>query len=383
VLLVSTGLLVRSLMHVLDVDLGFQPANAVAVPLNLAEIYSTANGDPSRVAVVIERLSEQVQAIPGVQAVGLSDALPLGRSRTWGLRVIGQVSGRDTTGANVYAVDPGYLGAMRIALLAGRDFTRADMSPGRGSAAGSTPIIVNDRIARRLWPDRSPLGMTLRTDAPEVKGVLMVVGVAADVRQGGVDREPVPQFYIPYTRIGGGLPDLIIRSTLGDAALINALRASLPPPDQRLMFGKQPRSLNHLVDDALTPRRLVVRLVGGFALLALLLAALGIYGVVMYTVSRRTHEFGLRMALGATPRDLGLNVLATTGRVAIGGVVAGLLGAVAASQLLVTSLYDTSPFDPLVYAITALVLLAVALAAAYVPARRAARTSPLVAMRAD
>jgi predicted permease len=260
---------------------------------------------------------------------------------------------------------------MGIPVKAGRDFSPQDLVSEQGT------IVINEPLARRLWPGQDPIGRPLLTDWP---GTYTVIGIAADVRQASLEERPVFQMYLPYSHVPAGSLDLIIRSPLPPASVASGVRATLASVDRDLMSSEL-RPVEDLVERSVSPRRFLARLMGGFSLLALALACLGIYGVVSYTVSQRVHEIGVRVALGATAGDIRRHVVHGTLRLAALGVALGLVGAVAVARLIAALLYETSPFDPATFAGTALVLMAVAVVAGYVPARRAARLDPISALR--
>jgi ABC-type antimicrobial peptide transport system permease subunit len=261
---------------------------------------------------------------------------------------------------------------MGIRVKAARDFLDHD------PMTDSSPVIVNETLARALYPDLDPIGRPAVTNGQS----MTIVGVAADVRQSSVDESPVNQMYLDITRGGGASPDLVVRTTLPAATVGPPLRAALAQTDERLV-ASDIRVLDTLVDRALSPRRFLVSLIGGFSLFALLIASLGIYGVVSYGVSQRTAEIGVRMALGATGRDVRRQVIGDTLRLTIAGVVLGVGGALALARTIENLLYGTSPADPVTFAAAALVLTLVAIVAAYVPALRASRIAPIRALRAE
>ncbi|MEO8522450.1 MAG: ABC transporter permease, partial [Acidobacteriota bacterium] len=370
VLLVGAGLLVRSLVRVLEIDMGF-----------LAERAVTIRVDPERRDVSLDQrvayLNEvlrRAREIPGVTSAGITDALPLGRNRTWGARAKGVTyeRGRGPT-AFVRMVSDGYLGAMGIPLRAGRDIAPADTST-------SEPVIlVNETMARTLWPGQDPIGRyVLGGCATERR----VVGVVGDVRHLALEQASGNEMYLPLRQCDD-LPsaDLVVRSTLPSAPLASALREALRPVAANLP-GNDFRTLEQIVEKSVSPRRFLVMLLGGFALFALVLASLGIYGLISYSVQQRTQEIGIRMALGASSRDVQGRIILQTLRLAAVGVALGA----AASWLLARGigglLFDVAPGDPATFLGMAVVLLLVALAAAYLPARRASRVDPMVALRA-
>ena len=366
VLLVAAGLLTRSLVQILAVQLGFEPSRAIAARLDLPTTAS-----PEQVANLGREVVRRVSSLPGVEAAGLTDALPLERNRTWNIIIPGKVyKPGEMPLVFVYVVSPGYFRAMGIRLIAGRDFLERDPMQDR------QPVIVSETVARALYPDTDPIGRPAVTGRTQ----LTIVGVVENVRQTSLDESPVLQMYLDVARGGGLNPDLIVRTALEPASLVPTLRATLSDIDARLV-ATDVRVLDTLVDRATSPRRFLVSLLGGFSALALLLASLGIYGVVSYGVSRRTAEFGVRMALGATGGEVRRQVLGDTLRLTIAGVAIGVAVSLLLARVLGSLLYATSATDPATFAGAAIVLTIVAMGAGYIPALRASRIEPLRALR--
>ncbi len=369
VLLVGAGLLVRSFLRVLDVRLGFQPEQAAAMRIDPSSQYSTQ----LQQNIYFDEALRRARAIPGVQAAGLTDALPLGRNRSWGAGARGHVYARgEYPIAFVRIVSDGYLAAMHIPLLQGRDLSERD------SLSSDPVILVNDSLARALWPGQNPLGQVMNADKDR-----KVVGVVGDVRHLALEQGSGNEMYIPIKQCGDHASvDLVVRTTHSVAGLAGAIRAALKPIEPNLPTNDF-RPLQQLVDKAVSPRRFVVVLLAGFAGFALLLASLGIYGVIAYSVTQRTQEIGIRMALGASAADLqGRIILQTLGLAAMGM----LLGAAASwvvARALNGLLYGITATDPLTFGGMLLVLTLVAVLAGYVPARRASRIDPMVALRAN
>ncbi len=367
VLLVGAGLLGRSFLALLDVDLGFEPAGATAARIEMP----TELSPPQRNALVRE-IRQRVQAMPGVEAAGFTDALPLDRNRTWGVVVPGvQYPPGTAPSAFVYIVSPGYLTAMGIRVIAGRDLLDGD------PIAPRHPAIINRALAEALYPGEDPIGRPAMTNGRP----LTIVGVVDDVRQARLDERPVNQLYLDMARGGAIGSDLIVRGAPEPPAA-GALRTALREVDARVAL-TETRTVGSLVDRSVSPLRFLVELIAGFSTFALVLACLGLYGVVSYHVGQRTAEIGVRMALGATAaevrRQIVLNTLALAGTgVAIGGVAALLL-----SRVVEALLFATSPRDPWVFAGTAAVLVGVAALAGLVPAIRASRIDPARALRAE
>lgn len=385
VLLVGAGLLLRSFLRVLDVDLGFQPEHAAAVNIDYSD--NPADGDGStpnsskailaRRQVFNQQVLDRVTAIPGIKTAGISDFLPLGQNRSWGLPFPKGVRPPDKppSGPLVYVVSPGYLGALGTSIR-GRDFTWSDRSD-------SQPVvIINESYARYLasfanWPNGDAVGQII-TDGVDKR----VIAVSQDVHTESVEGENGWQIYYPSAQTFAAAPRLVIRTTLPPATLASSVMSAL-----REINPKQTAAefvpLQNFVDHANSPRRFFMLLVISFASLGLLLAALGIYGVISYSVTRQTHEIGVRMALGASASHVCNRILKSTLRLAMIGVIAGAVVSIAAAQLVAALLYATSPWDSMTYYSTAAILLGVALFAGYLPAMRASRISPLIALRAE
>jgi predicted permease len=370
VLLVGAGLLIRSFLRVLDVDLGFQPAQAAALRVDPSPGYSTRAQQNGYFDDVIRR----VEAVPGIESAGLTDALPLGRNRSWGLRAKGQTyAPGQAPVAFVRIVSEGYLKAMRIPLRAGRDFTPRD-SEGNESA-----IIINETLARILWPGQDPIGQKIlgvsRTEAT-------VVGVVGDVRHLALERDAGSEMYLPIRQGGWSSVDLVVRTKLPPSSLASSVRAVLRPINPSLPAGEF-RTLDQLVDRAVSPRRFVVWLLGGFAFLALILSSLGIFGVISYSVNQRTQEIGIRMALGASPRRMQAGVIRQAMSLVSIGIVLGGAGAWALARLLGSLLYGVTPSDPVTFLMMTGALTIAAMAAGYLPARRASTVDPMSVLRSN
>jgi predicted permease len=368
VLLVGAGLLIRSFLRVLDVDLGFQPERAAAWRIDTAGRYDT---DPQRVAFY-DRLVRAVEAVPGVESAGITDALPLSRDRTWGIRARGVNYPKDQIPvAHPRLIDHRYLRTMRIPLGAGRYFTAAD------TATSPRVIIINQKLARLLWPGQDPIGQTV-VDG----GMPRVVGVVGNVRHQALEDEGGPELYIPITQDTSGSVELVVRARLAPEALAPAVRAALRAVDPALPTVEF-HPLGELVNRAVSPRRFLMLLLAGFALAALLLASVGIYGVVSYTVAQRTQEIGIRMALGASPGQVQRHVMARTVALVSGGIFLGVAGALALARLAASLLYRLEPADPPTFLLTVSVLVTVAAIAGYLPALRASRVDPISALRSE
>ena len=370
VLLVGAGLLLRSFLRVLDVDLGFEPSRAAAISVDY-----DSGGSAAKQAAIWQEVVERASMLPGVEVAGISDNLPMSRNRGWGIAAKGEEQRPNSgfIGIFVYIVSPGYLKAMGMRLLEGRDISWEDLSNNR------SVVIINENVARKLWPGKDPVGRTALIGGTEAQ----VIGVIADVRESGAENNSGAQAYLPATKQFG--PEgayLVVRSKLPPAPLATSLMSML-----RQINPAQPatefKPIQGLVDRATSPRRFFVLLVGTFACLGLLLASLGIYGVISYSVTRQTQEIGIRMALGATETRVQLEVIWKTLRLALIGIAVGVIASLAVARLIASLLFRTASTDPLTFVGMVVLLGAVALLAGYLPARRASTIDPMVALRTN
>jgi predicted permease len=370
VLVVGAGLLVRSLVRVLEVDLGFVPERAATLRVDPDRRFENQEQRNAYYDEVLRRVKE----IPGIESAGITDALPLGRNRTWGSPAKGVTYERGRfPSAFPRITSDGYITAMGIPLRAGRDISPDD------TPSGEPVMLVNETMARTLWPGQDPIGkFVLGPCAKERR----VVGVVGDVRHLALEQTSGNEMYIPLRQCGD-LPsaDLVVRSALPPEQMARAIRAALRPIAPNLPGDF--RTLQQLVDRSVSPRSFLVLLLGGFALFALVLASLGIYGLISYSVSQRTQEIGIRMALGASARDVQARVILQTLSLAAIGM---MLGTVASWLLLRGAgslLFGVTPRDPVTFAGMLVVLTTVALLAGYLPARRASSVDPMIALRAE
>ena len=377
-LLVGAGLLLRSFLRVLDVDLGFQPERAAAVKVEYDDSAATPAARVQKRTAIFQQILARVSAIPGVEAAGISDFLPLGQNRAWGTPWPKGVKPPDKVPAGplVYVVTPGYLRAMGTRLR-GRDFTWDD------GPTGQRVVAINQSFARRLatyahWPNDDAVGQVITNGGQD----MLIVAVTDDVRAESVEGETGWQIYYPVTQQTPTGAQLVIRTSMPPAALANSLLRTL-----RDLNPKQPaaefRPIQMLVDHAVSPRRFFMLLVASFAGLGLFLASLGIYGVISYSVTQRTQEIGVRMALGATQSRVQLSVIARTFRLVLVGIAAGTIASLAVARGIAALLFGTAPSDPVTFAGMVLTLGTVALLAGYLPARRASRINPMVALHND
>ncbi|HYP04656.1 MAG TPA: ABC transporter permease [Bryobacteraceae bacterium] len=373
VLLTGSGLLVRSFFRVLEVHPGFSSENVVALRIDPAKDYKTLEQKNA----YFDDILRAVRAVPGVESAGLTDALPLGDNfgwRTWDAAAKGAVgTGGEGLSPLVRMIDETYLQAMRIPLLAGRAFTPAD------TAQSEDVILINTDLARRLWPGEDPLGKVLRTSGKDRR----VVGVVEPVRYFALEKGTRPEMYMPIRQTGDyQVVDMVVRSAKPPASIVPSVRAALTNADPALPVSNF-RTMQQLVDHSLFPRRSMALLLTGFAAFGLVLATLGIYSVISYSVTHRKQEIGIRMALGASPGDLRAAVLAETGQLALVGVCIGVPASLIVARALRSLLFEVTFLDPYTFVGVLVLLAAVAGAAGYLPARSASRLNPLDALRAQ
>jgi putative ABC transport system permease protein len=375
VLLIGAGLLLRSLTKVLSVDAGFERESVLSVSLALpiAQYYK----EPAKVPEFYRRLIEEISAIPGVKAAAATSKIPLSREDMFGMmfEVEGRPQPPDTSeslAANIW-ISPDYFKAMGIPLLQGRTFTETDRQQ------SPWVLIINETMARSVFPDEDALGKRIRVAYPRVPRE--IIGVVGAVRTFGLEEEPGKEIFLPYQQ--GGWPTTLAIRTVGDPmAVASAVREaigrldkSLPPYDVK--------TLEQRVSDSVAPRRFLVSLMSLFALLALALAATGIYGVLSYLVAQRIREIGIRMALGATAGAVLKLILKQGAILILIGTTIGLAGAFALTRLIKTMLFGVSATEPSVFVGAAILLILPALFAACIPGRRATKVDLLVALRRE
>lgn len=374
VLLIGSGLLLRSFVTLMGVDLGFETRAVLATTVSLPPSRYPQAADRLR---FFETLEERLTALPGVKAVAYSNRMPMRGGWSSGVQV--EPSGTDTVGlpseSNMQAVSPAYFSTLGLTILRGRGIERGDRD-------GALPVVVvNAEFARRFLPGVEAIGHRIKRGGPW----LTIVGVVSDVRRGGKTDEILPGVYIPAAQTQSypvRLSDLAVRTDGNPYDLVPAIRREVLAID-----GDQPianiSSLDDVIANAVAPRRFEAMLLLLFAAAALLLAIVGIYGVVSYSVSQRTPEFGIRVALGAAGGDITGMVVRQAGTLVLAGLAIGAAGAFGLSRYLTTLLFEIRPTDPATFGAVAALLAIVALVACWIPARRAAAADPMVALRSD
>lgn len=370
ILLVGAGLLIRSFLRVLDVNLGFQPERAAALRIDPSFRISSFAQQNSFIDDTLHR----ARSVPGIVAAGITDVLPLRDDRSWSVSAVGQVYGKGHPPPEPFirVVSDGYFEAAGIPLRWGREFTERDR------ASSERVVVVNETLARTLWPGQNPVGQLITTD-----GGRRVVGVVADVRHTTLERAGGPEMYLPMRQTADyAAMQLVVRTALPPDSLAAGIRTALRPIDPNLPV-REFVTFQDLVDRAVSPRRFLVLLLAGFAAFALILASLGIYAVISFSVSQRVQEIGIRMALGASATDLqGRIVLRTLGLAAL-GLALGMAGSRVLSSALGSLLFGITTGDPVTFIEVGTLLIAVAAIAGYIPAWKASRIDPMVALRSN
>jgi putative ABC transport system permease protein len=388
-LLIGAGLMIRTFAALAAVDPGFNPHNLISMIVSVA---GSKEADAGRREVFYRQLIERLRSLPGVQAAGAINHFPLaGDLWGWHFAIEGRPKPRpgEAPGAVYRIVTPGYFAAMRLPIVRGRDITDSD------NATAPSVVIINERAARQYWPGEDPLGkrVSFDDDTTNPKKWLTIIGIAKDAKQDSWTDKATPEAYLAAFQNHDYLGDsgteaskhmnyitLVVRTAGDPAALASAMKEAAWSFDRNLAIS-QVVTMDGVVSEANAQPRFVMMLLSIFATVALVLAAVGIYGVISYSASRRTHEIGVRMSLGATRQDVLLLVIRQGVWLAVAGSIAGLAGALLLSRLMAGLLYGVQPTDPVTFAGVATGLGAVATLACYVPARRAMHIDPIAALR--
>jgi predicted permease len=384
VLLVGAGLMIRSFLALRAIDPGFNPHGLLSV---VVSVTGTKEAGPGEREVFFPQLVEQVRHLPGVESASAINHIPLGGD-VWGLSF--QVEGRpaqrsaDMPSAIYRVILPGYFRTMNASILRGRDISDSDNQRGPGV------VVINDWLARRYWPGQDAIGKRITLDdVNDHAAWLTVVGVVKNTVRGDWSAPPEEEVFLPYLQNRKYLDDpaahfayltLVVRTGGDPAALAPLVRDTVHALDKSIVLSEV-QTMDQLVAEATAEPRFYVLLLGGFGVIALLLAAVGIYGVMSYSVSRRTRDIGIRIALGARGGDVIRLVVGQGALLALMGVGVGLVAAWAVTRLMAGLLYGVQASDPATFCAVALVLTVVAVMACYIPARRAARVDPMIALR--
>jgi predicted permease len=386
ILMVGAGLLLRTLRNLLQENPGFNPTQVVTANIQLPNPNEQENDpyfDVPRRATFERELLRRLKAIPGVQLAALTSILP---STNTNPNAVGGVANEgfaiedrpDESLKDLRAerirISPDYFQVLQASLLRGRSFTEHD-EDGKPLVA-----IIDESTAHKYWPNRDPLGRRLRFRRDPTKPWTTIVGIVKDIKSDGLDIDGVPHIYVSSYQDSNRRLSLVLRTSLPAAVLEPQIRHAIQSIDPGLpVFGVA--SMNDVLDRSLASRRFSADLVGGFAALAVLLASIGIYGLLAYMVGQRSRDIGIRMALGARREDI-LRMFLQRGVVLAGaGIVIGLVFSASSASVMATLLYGVRPYDPAVFLIVPLLLFAVAVLASYFPARRATKVDPLIALR--
>jgi predicted permease len=373
VVLICAGLLIRSYRRVVNAHPGFDPRNVHAMRLSLpAKKYST----PESIVGFFRQVGERLERAPGVESVGTSYSLPMSAvAFAWEpITIEGYLppTAQDTTISNVRIISPGYFDVMRIPLKLGRYFTGQDIGGAQETA------IVNEALAKRFWPDEYPIGKRLQRGKSGPWRT--VVGVISDAKEYSAEKEPPIAVYYPAEQVIARNMYLVIRTTSDPVPMTAAIIKEIQAVDPEMPV-YDVGSMDQRLYGSLARQRFSMFLLGVFALIALILAAIGVYGVMAYSVSQRTHEIGVRIALGARPDAILRLVIRQALILAALGIAIGLVGAFALTRVMSSLLFGVSATDLLTFVITSLLLGSIALMASYIPARRAAKVDPIAALQ--
>jgi putative ABC transport system permease protein len=375
VLLVCAGLLIRSVMRLKNVDTGFNPKNILAMNIGLP---AAKYPKPENQIAFYKQVTERIAALPGVKGAATTTVLPLSDNFDGrGLLVEDQPRARgEEISVDLYVITPEYLRAMEIPLLKGRALTEQDTSDSFKVA------LINKTMAAQLWPTQDPLGKRIRFPGSDKNPQpwRTVVGVVTDVAQYALDKQPPMQMYLPHQQFPTSFKSIVVKTEGDPAAMTNAVRREIQAVDKDQAVFKI-TTLEQLLNQSILIRKFFMTLLLVFAAVALILAAVGIYGVMSYVASQRTHEIGIRMALGAQARDVLKLVMGNGMALALMGVILGLVVAFAVTRVMAGLLFGVTATDTATFVTVSVGLIAIALLACYIPARRATKVDPLLALR--
>jgi putative ABC transport system permease protein len=375
VLLVSAGLLIRSLVRLQQVNPGFDPKNVMTASIDLPD----AKYPDAQKATFVRNLIPKLQALPGIQSAAAIYPLPMGGDE---IRTTFQIAGHpvaksDEALTSLRDVTPNYFATMRIPLLQGRDFD------GREEVNSTPVVIVNEALARQYFPGGNPLGQHIKpgisvgSDEPVMREI---VGVVGNVKFSDLTTEWMPEAYIPAAQLPFGSMSLVTRSTQAPGSVGKMMTETVQSMDPDMPTYSS-KTIEDYLDGTLSVPRFNTVLLALFAGLAMILTAVGLYGVISYTVAQRTHEIGIRMALGAKPKDMMKLIIGQGMKLGVTGVAIGIAIAMGLTHFLSSMLFGITATDPVSFAAVIVMLLLVVVMACYVPARRAMRVDPMIALR--
>ncbi len=375
VLLIGAGLLIRSFRRVQEVNPGFNPDKMLVMQLSLP---NTKYKEPAQIDGFFHKVLQEIAALPGVKSAGISSSLPMsGMSSSGSFTIEGRTvpPGQMSPWGNRWAAGASYFQTMNIPLIRGRYFDDRDVVDAPGVA------IIDETMARKFWPNEDPIGKRITFEGGQTNPRWReIVGIVGHVKQRGLDGESPVQYYFPHRQRPSSNAFLVVRTASEPQSLTGAVRSVIQSADKELPVFKV-TTMEQMVADSTSQRRFTTILLSVFALVALILASVGLYGVLSYTVAQRTHEIGIRMALGAGAADVKKLVVRQGMTMVAAGVVLGLAAAFGLTRLMATLLFGVRATDPLTFVLLPLALALVALIACYVPARRATKVDPMVALR--
>jgi putative ABC transport system permease protein len=378
VLVIGAGLMIKSFWHLLQANPGFRPDHLLTLRIKLpADAKDSQYREPRNQADTFHNFLTSVEAVPGIASAAFTEIVPLSQDEMdMGYFMVKEnppLAPGEHLAADYRDITPNYFATMGIPLIKGRIFSPQD------NLDRPRVVVIDETLARRFFPNEDPIGKHLRVpDA--TRPAREIVGVVGGVRDTGFDQQPRPTIYFPSLQSPDQTMSLVVRTSVPPGSILPAIKSAIWSVDKN-----QPvfdvKSMDEIISGNVSAQRLAFLLLGVFAFLALALAAIGIYGVTSYLVSERTHEIGVRMALGAQPLDVSRLVLSHGAKLVAVGVITGAVAALALTRLLTNLLFGVSASDPWTFVGVGLLLIVVAVIASYIPARRATRVDPLVALR--
>ena len=375
VLLAGAGLLIRSFVRLRNVETGFDPNSVLTTQFSLSGVNYD---DGEQIATFYQRLVERLQSAPGVRSAAAISRVPLAGDRsTSGMNIEGRPAlPGESREVHYRVITPGYFRTMGIQLRAGRDLTEQD------NAEAPRVALINQTLAKKYWPGEDVIGKRIKLGPNANSPWISIVGVAGDARNFGLENETLPEVYVANLQSPSDRMRLVIRTDVAPLSLVSTVKEVVRSLDKNVPFS-QVATVEQLLANSVAPRRLNLALLAVFAVIALALALAGIYGVMSYMVATRTREIGVRVALGAQARDVLRLVVGQGIRPALAGVAIGLIASFALTRLMTRLLYGVSATDPLTFIAVTVLLTAVALLSCYIPARRATKVDPMVALRIE